>query len=78
MTTEYCVRLDRTACEGVFACLVHDERFVEASDGLATIAGKTPSPTMTVECDDESITAAKRAAAACPFDAIDVSVSHDE
>ena len=37
MTTEYRVRLDREACEGVFACLVRDDRFVEASDGLATL-----------------------------------------
>ena len=37
MTTEYRVRLDREACEGVFACLVRDDRFVEASDGLATV-----------------------------------------
>ncbi|MFD1685576.1 ferredoxin [Halobellus litoreus] len=37
MTTEYRVRLDRGACEGVFACLVRDDRFVEAADGLATI-----------------------------------------
>ncbi len=78
MTTEYSVRLDRTACEGVFACLVHDERFVEASDGLATIAGREPQPTVTIDCDDESIRAARRAAAACPFDAITVSVSNDE
>ena len=37
MTTEYRVRLDREGCEGVFACLVRDDRFVEASDGLATV-----------------------------------------
>ena len=37
MTTEYRVRLDREGCEGVFACLVRDDRFVEAPDGLATI-----------------------------------------
>jgi ferredoxin len=34
---EYRVRLDRAACEGVFACLVRDGRFVEAADGLATL-----------------------------------------
>ncbi|QHS17359.1 ferredoxin [haloarchaeon 3A1-DGR] len=44
MTTEstrgdgaYRVTLDRGACDGVFACLVRDDRFREAADGLATI-----------------------------------------
>jgi len=37
MTTEYRIRIDRDACDGVFACLVRDERFIEAADGLATI-----------------------------------------
>lgn len=37
MTTEYAISLDRDACEGVFACLVRDDRFVEAADGLARI-----------------------------------------
>ncbi|SDY34315.1 ferredoxin [Halopenitus persicus] len=44
MTTEstrgdgtYRVTLDRDACDGVFACLVRDDRFREAADGLATI-----------------------------------------
>ncbi|WP_135366557.1 ferredoxin [Halosimplex halophilum] len=39
MTTEYRVSLDRAACDGVFACLVRDDRFVEAADGLAAIDG---------------------------------------
>jgi len=42
MTTEYQIRLDRDACEGIFACLVRDDRFEEAEDGLATVG-----------CDDE-------------------------
>jgi len=37
MTTEYRISLDRDACEGIFACLVRDDRFVEAADGLAGI-----------------------------------------
>jgi ferredoxin len=37
MTTEYRIRLDRDACEGVFACLIRDDRFVEGSDGLAAL-----------------------------------------
>jgi ferredoxin len=36
--TRYRIRLDRDACEGIFACLVRDDRFVEADDGLATVA----------------------------------------
>ncbi|OYR83697.1 ferredoxin, partial [Halorubrum ezzemoulense] len=33
--TTYRVSVDLTACDGVFACLVRDDRFVEADDGLA-------------------------------------------
>lgn len=33
----YRVTLDRERCTGIFACLVRDDRFVEAADGLATI-----------------------------------------
>ncbi|WP_129114660.1 ferredoxin [Halegenticoccus tardaugens] len=33
----YEIELDRGACEGIFACLVRDPRFVEAADGLAAI-----------------------------------------
>jgi len=31
------VEIDRTACDGIFACLVHDDRFVEDEAGLATV-----------------------------------------
>jgi ferredoxin len=82
MTTEYQVRLDRSACDGVFACLVRDDRFVEASDGLATIDGGHQ------ECDvngeqlvtftDERLRAAKQAARACPVDAIEVLTEDDD
>ena len=31
------VEIDRAACDGIFACLVHDDRFVEDETGLATV-----------------------------------------
>lgn len=84
MTTEYQVRLDRSACDGVFACLVRDDRFVEASDGLAIING---GDDRYQECDvngeqlatftDERLTAAEQAARACPVDAIEVLTEED-
>jgi ferredoxin len=81
MTTEYRVALDREACDGIFACLVRDDRFVEAEDGLATLdaadaavdgdsAGESDSLVATFE--DDRIEDARQAARACPVDAIDV------
>ncbi len=31
------VEIDRAACDGIFACLVHDDRFAEDEAGLATV-----------------------------------------
>jgi ferredoxin len=31
------VEIDRAACDGIFACLVHDDRFAEDDAGLATV-----------------------------------------
>lgn len=90
MSTEYRVRIDRTACEGVFACLVRDDRFVEATDGLVTIdpdethdrrdenddAEKNDSHE-TIWFADDRIEDARLAARACPVDAIDVTVIDD-
>lgn len=80
MTTEYQVRLDRTVCDGVFACLVRDERFVEASDGLATIGDSTRSDEheQVATFDDDRLDDALQAARACPVDAIDVTEINDE
>lgn len=86
MTTEYRVRLDRSACDGVFACLVRDDRFVEASDGLAAIDGGRDGSHQThdgngnqlVTFTDDRLEAARRAARACPVDAIDVLEGDDE
>jgi len=72
MTTEYEVRLDRDACEGIFACLVRDERFVEAADGLATIGDAPGDGAVTARFVDDRRADAEQAAAACPVGAIDV------
>ena len=82
---EYTIRLDRDACDGIFACLVRDDRFVERADGLAGIEAaddgtecdrQTHGGTVTVTVDDDDRLAdAEQAAAACPVDAISVSTA---
>ena len=37
MSGTYRIEIDRVACDGIFACLVQDDRFVEDDEGLATI-----------------------------------------
>ena len=67
------IRLDRDACQGIFACLVRDDRFVEDSDGLAAIDTETRREGTDIVADiDEDIETARQAAAACPVDAISV------
>ena len=84
MTTEYAIRLDRDACDGVFACLVRDDRFVESEDGLAAIAdgdgavSDADDATTVARFDDDRLAAAEGAAAACPLDAIEVEVVDGE
>ena len=78
MTTEYAIRLDRNACDGVFACLVRDDRFVESEDGLAAIADTATEETTVARFDDDRLADAEGAAAACPLDAIEVEVVGDE
>lgn len=80
MTTEYQVRLDRDACDGIFACLVRDDRFAEASDGLATIdsADSTDGDELIAGFADDRIEDARQAARACPVGAIDVTAVDDE
>jgi ferredoxin len=82
MTTEYRISVDRAACEGVFACLVRDDRFREAADGLATVgdAAEPDDPetgTVTATFDDDRLAEAESAAAACPVDAITVEVADE-
>jgi ferredoxin len=80
MTDRYRVTVDKTACEGIFACLVRDDRLVEADDGLA---GFDPEEAVSVERTDDRVTAtfeddrldaAEGAARACPPSAISVEV----
>ncbi len=77
MTTEYRVTLDRERCEGIFACLVRDDRFREAADGLATL-GDGAGDVVVAEFDDERVDAARAAARACPVDAIAVETAASE
>ncbi|WP_262177152.1 ferredoxin [Haloarcula laminariae] len=67
----YTVTIDREACDGVFACLVRDDRFVEASDGLAAIE-VDDAHAIAGTFDDDRRDDAEQAAAACPLDAITV------
>ncbi|MFB6206381.1 MAG: ferredoxin [Haloglomus sp.] len=80
MTDRYRVTVDKQACDGIFACLVRDDRLVEADDGLA---GFDPEAALNVERADDSVTAtfeddrlddARSAEAACPPSAISVEV----
>ncbi|GAB3317385.1 ferredoxin [Haloplanus rallus] len=73
------VELDREACDGIFACLVRDDRFVEDDAGLATV-DPTAEGVVDVERAGERVIAtfdgdvedATLAARACPPDAITV------
>ncbi|KAA9405470.1 ferredoxin [Haloarcula hispanica] len=73
----YRITIDREACDGIFACLVRDDRFVEDSEGLAAI--ETDDQTaIEATFDDDRRDDAEQAAAACPLDAIHVeSVEED-
>jgi ferredoxin len=77
-TTTYRVTIDKERCDGIFACLVRDVRFVEGEDGLATIDPKSAraidegNETITAEFEDDEISEAKQAAAACPPSAISI------
>ncbi|MDB2283320.1 ferredoxin [Halorubrum ezzemoulense] len=77
--TTYRVSVDLNACDGVFACLVRDDRFVEADGGLVgfdpadavTSVERTSDKAAATFCD-ERIDEAQAAATACPLDAISV------
>ena len=87
MTQRYRVTIDKDACDGIFACLTRDPRFVEDEDGLATIdPAADPAPPagsddgeireedgkIVAEFEDDRIDEAQAAAAACPPNAITV------
>jgi len=67
----YRITIDREACDGIFACLVRDDRFVEDSDGLAALE-VDDEQAITARFDDDRRADAESAAAACPLDAISV------
>ena len=80
----YEVTIDRAACDGIFACLVRDDRFVEDADGIASIDEeadgvvdrRVEGQTETVSFEgDDRLADARQAAAACPVDAITVEES---
>jgi ferredoxin len=74
----YRITVDKDACEGIFACLVRDDRFIEAEDGLASVDPETAEQVrrgpeeVVAEFDDGHVETARAAAAACPPDAITV------
>jgi ferredoxin len=67
----YRITIDREACDGIFACLVRDDRFVESGDGLAAIE-VDDERAIAATFDDDRRADAEQAAAACPLDAITV------
>ncbi len=69
----YEITVDLKTCDGIFACLVRDGRFEEADDGLVDLpGGRREDGTLTATFDDDQISEARDAAAACPLDAIEV------
>jgi ferredoxin len=79
----YRVTIDKDACEGIFACLVRDDRFVEAEDGLAgfdcddAVTYHAGGGEVVAEFDDDRLADAESAAAACPPGAITVEAIGD-
>jgi len=82
----YTITIDREACDGIFACLVRDDRFVESAEHGSADSSSGQSPReaglAAIEVDDEHAIAAtfdddrresaEQAAVACPLDAITV------
>ena len=75
------IEIDQAACDGIFACLVQDDRFVENDAGLATIdpdaAGvvdveQTADTVVATVDSDADADAARLAERACPPGAITV------
>jgi ferredoxin len=89
----YRITVDTEACDGIFACLTRDPRFVENDNGLVTIdPDADPAPPdssdggdvrhendrITAKFTDDRMDEARQAAAACPTNAIAVDVIEDE
>ncbi|CCC39882.1 ferredoxin [Haloquadratum walsbyi] len=77
--SRYRVEIDLTACDGIFACLTRDDRFIEGPDGLATIDVTADSVVSVSRTADHIVAVlskdadtAELAATACPPNAITV------
>ena len=76
MTDRYRVTVDKTACDGIFACLVRDDRPVAADDGLAgfdpeeAVSVERPADRVTATFEADRLDAAEGAAPAYPPRAI--------
>ena len=71
--SEYEVTVDLGLCDGIFACLVRDDRFEESEDGLVTLPdADRENGVLTATFEDDRLADAEDAAAACPTDAITV------
>jgi len=69
----YEITVDLELCDGIFACLVRDDRFEESEDGLVTLPNSDrEADELTATFDDDQLADAEAAAAACPTDAITV------
>ncbi|AFZ71374.1 ferredoxin [Natronobacterium gregoryi] len=83
---KYEITLEKATCDGIFACLTRDPRFVEDDDGLATIdpdadpvydatgeeSVRLEDGRIVATFDDDRLAETRQAAKACPVNAIDV------
>ena len=71
--SRYEITVDLELCDGIFACLVRDDRFEESEDGLVTLPNSDrEADELTATFEDDRLGDAEAAAAACPTDAITV------
>ena len=69
----YEITVDLELCDGIFACLVRDDRFAESEDGLVTLPNSDrEADELTATFEDDQLADAEAAAAACPTNAITV------
>ncbi|MFQ3285430.1 MAG: ferredoxin [Natronomonas sp.] len=69
----YEITVDLELCDGIFACLVRDDRFEESEDGLVTLPNSDrEADELTATFEDDQLADAEAAAAACPTNAITV------
>ena len=69
----YEITVDLELCDGIFACLVRDDRFEESEAGLVTLPNSDrEADELTATFEDDQLADAEAAAAACPTNAITV------